>query len=130
MDYSEKLKDPRWQKKRLQIFERDHWTCKYCGEEENTLHLHHLFYFKGKEPWEINDGFLVTLCENCHHRDEECKKSIMESFTDDIGSLLKTIWDSGYNVQDLLLIAEGIFYTKKPKTKTLLKVEIIPIWRD
>jgi hypothetical protein len=25
--YSDKLKDPRWQKKRLQIMERDNWCC-------------------------------------------------------------------------------------------------------
>ena len=26
MSYSDKLKDPRWQRKRLEIFERDNWT--------------------------------------------------------------------------------------------------------
>lgn len=27
--YAEKLKDPRWQKRRLEIFERDDWTCQF-----------------------------------------------------------------------------------------------------
>lgn len=64
--YSEKLKDPRWQKKRLEILERDSWTCKGCGAKERTLHVHHIFYFPGKDPWEIENGFLITLCEDCH----------------------------------------------------------------
>lgn len=66
MDYLEKLKDPRWQKKRLEILERDGWRCKSCGNKEVTLHVHHIFYFPKKDPWEINNGFLVTFCEDCH----------------------------------------------------------------
>ena len=33
MGYSEKLKDPRWQKKRLEILERDNFRCQYCGDK-------------------------------------------------------------------------------------------------
>ena len=33
-DYSEKLKDPRLQKKRLQILERDNWTCQTVAWNE------------------------------------------------------------------------------------------------
>ena len=65
-EYFEKLKDPRWQKKRLEILERDNWTCRYCGDTEKTLHVHHLFYIPKVEPWEIHNGFLLTLCERCH----------------------------------------------------------------
>lgn len=69
--YSEKLKDPRWQKKRLQILNRDEFTCQKCYDDESTLHVHHLHYFKGREPWEINSDFLITLCENCHNSEHE-----------------------------------------------------------
>jgi len=31
-DYSKKLKDPRWQKKRLKIFKSDKFKCKICGD--------------------------------------------------------------------------------------------------
>lgn len=67
-NYSEKLKDPRWQKKRLEIFQRDKFTCQSlgCGSTEKTLHIHHLIYQKGLEPWEYNEKFLLTLCEDCH----------------------------------------------------------------
>ena len=64
--YSEKLKDPRWQKKRLSILERDKWKCRSCLSGESTLHVHHMFYEKGREPWEAEDHSLMTLCENCH----------------------------------------------------------------
>jgi hypothetical protein len=66
--YSEKLKDPRWQKKRLEILGRDNFTCQECGCDDKTLHVHHLSYAKGKEPWDADDSNLRTLCENCHER--------------------------------------------------------------
>lgn len=66
MNYSELLKDPRWQKKRLKILERDKWTCQVCEEKTKTLHVHHLRYNKNPNPWEIDDNFLITLCVDCH----------------------------------------------------------------
>jgi len=62
--YSEKLKDPRWQKKRLEILQRDNFTCVECGNSKNTLHVHHLYY--DKNPWDVKSNRLVTLCEYCH----------------------------------------------------------------
>lgn len=67
MEYQEKLKDPRWQKKRLEIFERDKWTCVCCDRKDITLHVHHLFYLPGMNPWEYKDEHLVTYCELCHN---------------------------------------------------------------
>jgi len=71
MEYSEKLKDPRWQKKRLEILERDNWACQGCGDDESTLFVHHRTYITHKEPWEYDDFSLVTLCENCHSNERE-----------------------------------------------------------
>lgn len=65
MTYSEKLKDPRWQRKRLEIMERDDFTCRDCGSRDKTLHVHHCHYDKG-EPWEARDDILLTLCADCH----------------------------------------------------------------
>lgn len=64
--YSEKLKDPKWQRKRLKILERDGFTCQACHDKENTLHVHHIIYFSDSDPWEYPDKLLTTLCENCH----------------------------------------------------------------
>lgn len=63
--YLEKLKDPRWQKKRLEILERDEWTCRSCGNKKKTLHVHHQKY--SRYPWSINSDFLITYCEDCHN---------------------------------------------------------------
>ncbi len=81
MSYAEKLKDPRWQKKRLQIMERDGWRCTECGDPNTTLHVHHLLYLPGREPWEYYDEFLITLCEDCHEREvHEDNVAILEMF--------------------------------------------------
>jgi hypothetical protein len=63
-EYSEKLKDPRWQRKRLKIFERDGWACRDCGAADKPLHPHHCYY-KG-DPWEVPDELILTVCEDCH----------------------------------------------------------------
>lgn len=72
--YSEKLKDPRWQKKRLEIFERDHWKCVYCGEDTKMLCVHHMRYTPGIEPWEHENTSLITLCEDCHSEEHDERK--------------------------------------------------------
>jgi hypothetical protein len=69
--YSEKLRDPRWQKKRLEILERDLWICQRCCDTETTLHVHHCYYNNTLEPWEYPNESLVTLCENCHKTEKD-----------------------------------------------------------
>lgn len=66
MTYSEKLKDPRWQKRRLKIMERDGFKCMSCDNQHNTLNVHHCNY--SKEPWDAPDEDLATLCDECHER--------------------------------------------------------------
>lgn len=67
--YAELLKDPRWQRVRLRVFERDGWACQECGDTKTTLNVHHRQYRRGLKPWEYNDGELVTLCRPCHYRE-------------------------------------------------------------
>lgn len=66
MTYKEQLLDPRWQKKRLVILDRDGWTCRYCGNTKKTLHVHHNYYIKGNLAWDYPDDSLCTLCSDCH----------------------------------------------------------------
>lgn len=63
--YAEKLRDPRWQKKRLRVMERDGFACRDCSDTKSNLQVHHCFYEKG-EPWLTDDRFLMTLCGDCH----------------------------------------------------------------
>lgn len=78
-DYFEKLKDPRWQKKRLQILERDKWTCQKCFDNGSTLNVHHKHYLKNKAPWDYPDELLVTLCDDCHDTEKANTKNTQES---------------------------------------------------
>lgn len=64
--YSEARKDPRWQKRRLEIMERDDWQCQNCWSKSRTLNVHHKKYVSGLKPWEYSGCALVTLCEDCH----------------------------------------------------------------
>lgn len=64
--YWEKLKDPRWQKRRLEILQRAEFQCENCGDGSETLHVHHGYYRKDLEPWEYPQESLWCLCESCH----------------------------------------------------------------
>jgi len=64
MTYSDKLKSPKWQKKRLQILERDNWQCQYCKDTESQLQVHHLKYLG--DPWDAKNEDLITTCIDCH----------------------------------------------------------------
>ena len=75
-DYYELLKDPRWQKRRLEIMQRDNFTCQMCGNGLTSgvpLNVHHYVYHKGYLPWEYQDKDLITLCRDCHHKLHEDK---------------------------------------------------------
>jgi hypothetical protein len=65
MTYSEKLRSPLWQKKRLQILERDGWACKSCGTTTKNLQVHHIVYAR-RDPWDYPDDSYQTLCSSCH----------------------------------------------------------------
>lgn len=86
MTYSEKLKDPRWQKKRLLVFERDSWTCQSCGASDKTLHVHHKKYLPNLEPWEYEDKLLVTYCDTCHETEHLIGDTTRETFDEIINA--------------------------------------------
>lgn len=73
--YDQLLRDPRWQRKRLEIMERDRFTCRHCERTDLTLNVHHTYYLKGMMPWEYPSGSLYTFCEPCHKR--ETKEATM-----------------------------------------------------
>lgn len=78
MTYSDKLKDPRWQKVRLKIMERDSFGCQFCGDKKSQLQVHHLIYRKNADPWEYEHDELKTLCCNCHKSVTEVRKQVLE----------------------------------------------------
>lgn len=71
MTYSQKLRDPRWQKVRLQVFGRDGWKCQQpdcVSRSETPLAVHHKTYQRGREPWDYPLENFLTLCEKCHDK--------------------------------------------------------------
>lgn len=98
MTYAQKLRSPHWQKKRLQILERDNWACRCCNATNKPLQVHHLYYRK-VEPWEYPDEAYQTLCEDCHglrqqivdNRIEEVKIAIANYTSRELELVLKNI---------------------------------------
>lgn len=81
-EYRELLKDGRWQRKRLEIMQRDDFKCTKCGTTSD-LNVHHLRYIPGRSPWEYEDEDLITLCGTCHkqtHEDMERKEKEQEEY--------------------------------------------------
>lgn len=50
--------------------------CQNCGDEDNTLHVHHIRYIANKEPWEYDNSYLITLCVDCHETVSNLKHDI------------------------------------------------------
>ncbi len=67
-EYVALLRDPRWQRKRLEVMRRDDFKCRGCGDRESELQVHHRRYNRDGKPWEVSDSALVTLCHKCHER--------------------------------------------------------------
>jgi len=110
--YAEKLRDPKWQKKRLEVFERDGWRCQSCGDDKTTICVHHTCYHKDKDPWDYPERLLITLCENCHKTEHDFK----EGSFDDIKYSIQEAQQNGYLLSDvewlINTIMEG-FHTRK-----------------
>ena len=98
---NELWKDPKWQKKRLEILERDGWRCRICKSDIYTLNVHHLYYKKDKKPWEYPKTSLITLCESCHEEEHGNRK-------DEEDDLLFTLKEEGFTSFDIEFLSENI----------------------
>lgn len=99
--YAKKLRDPRWQKTRLKVLDRDKWMCQECYDISKPLNVHHCYYDGYKNPWEYPLGSLVTLCEDCHksESDPEIKEVALDQidkFLKEYGYLTSNIFDVGH----------------------------------
>lgn len=107
--YAEKLKDPRWQKKRLEIFQRDQFRCMECFSDEKSLQVHHIAY-KGKNPWDTPNELLITYCHECHQKEEDKLKAAGETF-------VKLMRGDGENSRSIDYFLENLKDLMKKKTK-------------
>jgi len=108
-EYYEKLKDPRWQKKRLEVFQRDDFCCQLCFSDENTLTVHHRYYDKDLEPWEYPLEALVTLCQDCHRIEYEDQFEVDKR-------LVRAFRETGFLNCDIEQISNGLINYKMPHT--------------
>jgi hypothetical protein len=84
MTYQDQLKDPRWQKKRLRILNRDKFRCQVCGSKTKTLNIHHLVYKNGKKPWEYEDYHLLTVCQECHNEYDQKLDYLLKTYKNNL----------------------------------------------
>jgi len=101
--YYEKLLDPRWQKKRLEILSRDDFKCLQCGDGSSTLHVHHGYYERGLDPWEYDNDTLHTLCDDCH-------KTTAELLTDAHKAIARLrIWEQLADLPALIELSDEVW---------------------
>lgn len=78
MDFKDQYKHPLWQKKRLETLSAHGFSCQRCGSEDESLHVHHKVYVKGRKIWEYSIDELVAVCESCHKSEHEEKDILNE----------------------------------------------------
>jgi hypothetical protein len=101
MTYSDKLKDPRWQRKRLEIMERDQFTCVLCGSKTKSLNVHHIAYHRNEDPWMTNRNLLITMCEDCHKVETNARNEGSEN-------LISTLYALGFSQANMFGFGEAI----------------------
>lgn len=69
--YKDKLGTAAWQRRKTEILVRDNLKCQAynCKTPDALLHVHHKDYLGGLRPENYPDDMLITLCENCHKKE-------------------------------------------------------------
>lgn len=77
--YWQKLLDPHWQRKRLEIIKRADFKCENCRTDLAMLTVHHSYYQKGVEPWEYPDLSLHCFCMGCHEERADAERELLNN---------------------------------------------------
>ena len=70
-------KSGRWEKKREQILQRDHYACQECrrhGRYRRANTVHHIRHLKDAPELALEDSNLESLCRDCHEAIHEKEK--------------------------------------------------------
>jgi len=108
LTYSEQLKHPNWQRKRLDVLQEAGFACDVCGDTETTLNVHHRRYVKGRKVWEYEINELQCLCEHCHQEHHEHRALLDAILMDPNVSLAAVIGLVGGFVEGELALDESI----------------------
>ena len=106
--YIDLLRNPRWQKVRLEKLEAAGWACEVCYDTDEMLSVHHKHYFKGRKPWEYEPHELVVLCQPCHeedHREIDLRKDLLSRLP----------VDGPGSVSDLFSVGAGYAFDQSPQ---------------
>jgi hypothetical protein len=81
------LENDMWVK---EVYQRDNYTCKYCGKRGGNINAHHLdsYHWCIEKRFDIDNG--ITLCEHCHKKFHEkygYKNNTKEQFDEYIKAL-------------------------------------------
>ena len=112
-EYSDLLKDERWEIKRKAILERDGHTCQQCGEDKGILHVHHKYYDANTPPWEYPSNSLITLCELCHSDWDISRKGMRDFY--------KALLCAGWSYDDIFELVDLLIYYSPYDAINLLK---------
>ena len=117
--YYEKLKDPRWQRKRLEILKRDNFQCQSCHTDKVTLHIHHIQYLPVKNPWDYPDNYLATLCKDCHSEEEVYSTALKDRIVE--------LFNLGIDNSDTSILLSTLVFIRKNKIIEWAKFESLLI---
>ena len=122
--YSALLKKPQWQKRRLEIYQRDEWKCQCCNDTETELHVHHKVYRDGLNPWQYEDNELITLCANCHGIYHAISKEY--KFKGEIKFSVFVAYDDVDCVSYFVFYGSSLYFVTKTILVNSVDYEVIP----
>ncbi len=122
--WSEQYKDPRWQKKRLEILERDEWRCQWCHSEEKQLNVHHNYYKDNAKVWEYGGIVLTTLCHECHERAHRVVENMFRH-----KHFYMNLIDAGLKVSEITFISNSVASDRGVARKILGMVRELDVLR-
>lgn len=102
-DYAAERLDPRWQKKRLEIFQRDGFKCVVCCSKTKTLTVHHSYYVKGRDLWNYPNFSLSTLCLDCHSEEQIIATEEFDRFEKIVERLTDGDYELLYKLNELIM---------------------------
>jgi len=108
LTYKQQINHPKWQRRRLEVMERDGFQCQVCFDRNKKQNVHHKYYIYNKLIWEYPDELLLTVCEDCHKK--------IHTFIEKDITLTKIVEYLMINKTDFIIIMERIkeLYNQQP----------------
>jgi hypothetical protein len=126
LSYKEQLTHHNWQRKRLEIFQRDNFACRICGKKDIQIHVHHICYLKNKNINDYHNNLLITLCSECH--ENETYEGMINIYSQNLINNLAYLLDLNLcemmKLIDEISIKEKEGYTLKESIKLTLLQKI------